>query len=598
MNIIEQLHQFVTPKVLELVKDQAGDNTSKTGLLSSLYGILGARLSDPNAIQRLEALEQVDEVKDGTKVLNALLQDEQGNSQLPLLVRELSTEHNLPQETVSATVTSAAPLAFAQFKNLADGNPIAVYLQDKMADFAALLPSWATALLPAGLLAGTAGLAGSAISGVSNLASSAGNLASKAVSGVGEVVSDVADGAKSGAEAVVSGAKDAVSSVSSGAKEAVGSVATHVNHQVSNATKATKNEGNFLKTLLPIIGLLIFAGLVWLLLRSCQHNTTPVASPTPAAQTATASSSETASATTAAALVPATLSLATDNAGNAIYSCQAEAGSEGVFASIRETLSSLFGSADKCEMNVVKGHAEQLAVGEHLPKLLGLLKGVPNASINLNDKTVRFNAADEASLAKLIEAAKGILPADFVVEAEPKLDAQTAVANSIDTAKSAIENLTDTTSEDTANALVRALNLQIINFATASNDIPAENKAVLDLAAEKLAQMPNAQLKIIGHTDDKGNYKSNKALSERRAKAVHDYLVAKGVPDAQLETFGASSDEPIASNATEQGRFQNRRIEFALIQANGDVTRVGNANPADNASATDSTPASGTTASN
>ena len=100
---------------------------------------------------------------------------------------------------------------------------------------------------------------------------------------------------------------------------------------------------------------------------------------------------------------------------------------------------------------------------------------------------------------------------------------------------------------------------------------------MLDLAAEKLTLMPNAKLKITGHTDNTGNYKSNKALSDRRAKAVHDYLVGKGVPDEQLETFGASSDEPVASNATEQGRFQNRRIEFTLIQANGDVTSVGNA---------------------
>lgn len=569
MNIIEQLHQFVTPKVLELVKNQAGDDDSKKSLLSSLYGILGARLSDPTAVERLEAL---DDKEDGHKILQTLLQDEQGNSQVSLLTDELAKEHNLPQDTVGTTIAAAAPLAFAQFKNLAEGNSVAVYLQGKLADFAGLLPTWATALLPAGLLAGVAGLAGSAVSGVSNLAASAGNLAGKAVSGVGGVVSDVADGAKSAAGAAVGGAKSVAGAAVDGAKDAVSSVATHVNSQI-NPTQ--KSESNFLKTLLPIIGLLIFAALVWLLLRACQHNTTPVAAPAPStSQSAPASSTQTAAPVN---LVPATLSLATDQTGNAIYSCRGEAGSEGVFASIRTTLSNIFGAADKCEMDVVKGHADSLPAGEHLPALFGLLKGVPNASISLNDKTVRFNASDDATIAKLIEGAKGILPADFVVEAEPKLDAATAVASSIDTAKTAIESLTDTTDADADDALVRALNLQIINFATASSDIPDENKAVLDLAAEKLAQMPNAQLKITGHTDNTGNYKSNKALSERRAKAVHDYLVSKGVADAQLETFGASSDEPVASNATEQGRFQNRRIEFTLIQANGDVTHVGNA---------------------
>ena len=548
MRIIEQLHNFITPKVLELVKNHSGDDTSKTNLLSSLYGILGARLSDPQAVNRLEALS--DDEKDSPKILDVLLQDEHGNSQAPLLTKELANEHNLSPETVAATVGVATPLVYTQFKNLAEGNSVAVYLQDKLTDFADYLPSWAVALLPAGLLAGIAGLAGSAVSGV-------GSLAGKAVSGVSGAVSGVADSAKAATGAVVSGAKDLA-----------GSAATHVNDQV---VPTKKSENNFLKTLLPIIGLIIFAGLVWLLLRGCQDNKTPVASPV--ANNDTSSASATAS-TSAANATPATFSMATDQTGNAIYSCRSQAGGQGVFASIRTALSGVFGVADKCEMDIVNGYADTLPASEHLPALLGLLKGVPNSSITINDKTIRFNAADDAAVAKLIEGAKAVVPTDFTVEAEPKLDAQTAVANSIDTAKSAIENLTDTADAD---ALVHALNLQIINFATASSAIPDENKAVLDLAAEKLIKMPNAHLKITGHTDDKGNYKSNKTLSQKRAAAVHDYLVSKGVPDAQLETFGASSDEPVASNATEQGRFQNRRIEFTLIQADGSVTAVGNA---------------------
>lgn len=552
MRIIEQLHHFVTPKVLELVRHQSGDDINKKNLLSSLYGILGARLSDPEAVNRLETLS--DEEKDSPKILDVLLQDEHGDSQVPLLTKELAKEHNLPQDTVTATVNTAAPLAFTQFKNLAEGNSVAVYLQDKLTDFADFLPSWAVALLPAGLLAGVAGLAGSAVSGVSNIADKAGNLADKAATGVGHVVSDVTDSAKAATGAVVGGAKDLV-----------GGTTTHTTQ---------KSESNFLKTLLPIIGLIIFAGLVWLLLRACQDNKTPVAAPVANTNATTASAP---SSTAAINAVPATFSMATDDTGNAIYSCRGEAGSEGVFASIRTALSGVFGVADKCEMDVVSGHADTMASSEHLPVLFALMKGVPNSTISINDKTIRFNAADDAAIQKLIDGAKGILPADFVVEAEPKLDAAAAVASSVDTAKAAIESLTDTTNTQAADALVRALNLQIINFATASSDIPAENKAVLDLAAEKLAQMPNAKLKITGHTDNTGNYKSNKALSDRRAKAVHDYLVTKGVPDEQLETFGASSDEPVASNATEQGRFQNRRIEFTLIQANGDVTSVGNA---------------------
>ena len=212
MRIIEQLHNFITPKVLELVKNHSGDDTSKTNLLSSLYGILGARLSDPQAVNRLEALS--DDEKDSPKILDVLLQDEHGNSQAPLLTKELANEHNLSPETVAATVGVATPLVYTQFKNLAEGNSVAVYLQDKLTDFADYLPSWAVALLPAGLLAGIAGLAGSAVSGV-------GSLAGKAVSGVSGAVSGVADSAKAATGAVVSGAKDLA-----------GSAATHVNDQV------------------------------------------------------------------------------------------------------------------------------------------------------------------------------------------------------------------------------------------------------------------------------------------------------------------------------------------------------------------------------
>jgi outer membrane protein OmpA-like peptidoglycan-associated protein len=202
------------------------------------------------------------------------------------------------------------------------------------------------------------------------------------------------------------------------------------------------------------------------------------------------------------------------------------------------------------------------------------MKGVPSSSVSIADKAVRFNAGNEADVAKLIEGAKGILPADFTVEAEPQLDVAAAVAGSINSAKQAISGLGDNASADD---LVRALNLQIINFATDSSEIPAENQEILDLAAAKLSALPEATLKIIGHTDNQASHEYNQQLSEKRATAVRDYLVSKGVPAERLSVQGASYDHPVASNATEQGRFQNRRIEFTLSQAGEQVAAVGNA---------------------
>lgn len=563
MNIIEQLHQLITPKVLELVKHHTGDDESKRQLLTSVYGILGARLSDESAVERVESLmkNDADASHDGKKLLDTLLQDEHGKSQVPLLTGELAKEYHLPESTTSATLTTATPLVLEQFKGLAGTGSISAYLKDKLEDFVALLPSWATALLPMGLLAGIAGVAGSVASTAK------------------DAVSDLATGASNLASNVADGAKGAVSSVASG----VSSATSNVSHEVA---ETAKKGGGFLKSLLPIIGLIILAGLIWLLLRSCQDKPAPVAKPadTPATQEAPASVAP-------ANAKPATFSLSTDEAGNAVYACQGQAGGEGVFASIRTALAGVFGATDKCELNVSKEHADMLPVGEHLPAIFGLMKGVPNASLTVNDKNIRLNSTDPVALQKLIDGVKGIVPSDFVVEAEPQIDAQTAVTTSLESAKTALDSLTETA---TAEDVVEALNLQIINFATASHAVPDENKVILDTAAAKLTSLPKARLKITGHTDNKGNHAYNQKLSERRANAVREYLVSKGVPNEQIEIFGASSDEPVASNATEQGRFQNRRIEFTLIEKDGTITAVGNADNSQavanaNANASDAT---------
>lgn len=112
------------------------------------------------------------------------------------------------------------------------------------------------------------------------------------------------------------------------------------------------------------------------------------------------------------------------------------------------------------------------------------------------------------------------------------------------------------------NAVIKALNLQIINFATASHQIPEENKAILDKAATLMKNVKDAKLTVVGYTDSTGHANNNKALSLKRAQAVVDYLVSQGVDTAQLSAVGYGADHAVADNATEEGRFKNRRIEF------------------------------------
>lgn len=98
-------------------------------------------------------------------------------------------------------------------------------------------------------------------------------------------------------------------------------------------------------------------------------------------------------------------------------------------------------------------------------------------------------------------------------------------------------------------------------FATGSAAVPASAMARLDQIAELLRNDPRA-LTIAGHTDNIGDPADNAELSRRRAEAVMRYLVSRGVPAAQLAAKGRGQDQPIADNATAEGRARNRRIEI------------------------------------
>ena len=118
-----------------------------------------------------------------------------------------------------------------------------------------------------------------------------------------------------------------------------------------------------------------------------------------------------------------------------------------------------------------------------------------------------------------------------------------------------------------ASSVVSALNLQVVNFATGSADIPEDAKPLLNLAAGAIKMAPEESvIQIGGHTDNTGDAASNEALSQRRAEAVKAYLVSQGVSPGALDTRGYGPTKPVASNETEEGRFRNRRIEYALAR--------------------------------
>ncbi len=106
--------------------------------------------------------------------------------------------------------------------------------------------------------------------------------------------------------------------------------------------------------------------------------------------------------------------------------------------------------------------------------------------------------------------------------------------------------------------------LRDVQFNTGSAKLLETAFGALDSLAEQLLENRNMRLEIVGHTDNQGTPASNIKLSEKRAKAVLDYLIQKGVPVVAMSFKGKGDTEPIEDNETEEGRMLNRRVEFRL----------------------------------
>lgn len=114
--------------------------------------------------------------------------------------------------------------------------------------------------------------------------------------------------------------------------------------------------------------------------------------------------------------------------------------------------------------------------------------------------------------------------------------------------------------------LKAALAKENIMFETGRATIHRDSRRVLDeiSGAAQRCLVGGLKLEISGHTDDRGAHDMNMELSQERADAVKDYMVKAGVPDAALTAVGFGPDRPLTSNATAEGRAQNRRIEMTV----------------------------------
>lgn len=111
----------------------------------------------------------------------------------------------------------------------------------------------------------------------------------------------------------------------------------------------------------------------------------------------------------------------------------------------------------------------------------------------------------------------------------------------------------------------QALANRIVEFEAGSAVLTARGQAIVQEMATALAGLKGKRFEVIGHTDADGSRALNVVLSQQRAQAVKDQLVARHIPADAITTLGAGPDHPVASNASPEGRARNRRIEFRVV---------------------------------
>jgi outer membrane protein OmpA-like peptidoglycan-associated protein len=111
----------------------------------------------------------------------------------------------------------------------------------------------------------------------------------------------------------------------------------------------------------------------------------------------------------------------------------------------------------------------------------------------------------------------------------------------------------------------RVIVLQGTQFAFDSAELTPEARGILDENAAVLERETDVKVRVEGHTDSIGTEAYNQKLSERRAKAIEEFLISKGVSADRLEIVGYGPSNPIAPNDTKEGRAMNRRVEMKVL---------------------------------
>lgn len=112
----------------------------------------------------------------------------------------------------------------------------------------------------------------------------------------------------------------------------------------------------------------------------------------------------------------------------------------------------------------------------------------------------------------------------------------------------------------------RKVELQGVNFDYDRSALRQDSIGVLDTDVAALKELGEGKVEVAGHTDSRGSEQYNMKLSQKRAEAVRNYLISKGIAADRLSARGYGESQPVADNATDEGRFKNRRVELVPMK--------------------------------
>jgi outer membrane protein OmpA-like peptidoglycan-associated protein len=189
----------------------------------------------------------------------------------------------------------------------------------------------------------------------------------------------------------------------------------------------------------------------------------------------------------------------------------------------------------------------------------------------------RAHAAEiEALDKKLAEADEAVAKLQGQIQASEAQQARelAAVQEAMPQRQPLVDEVAGLGGRETDDGVVVRLGGDVLQFASGSAALPAEVPS-LERIADLMQRRPEVRARIEGYTDSVGSSQLNQALSERRAQAVLQRLVERGIDSSRLTAEGLGEERPIGDNATAQGRSENRRVEIYLMAAGSEAPGAG-----------------------